>query len=205
MLERFVYFDLGNVLVYFDHERAVTQLAELTQRPPDLVRRLVFASRLQDQYETGIINCDQFAGTLIDQLETPRQAHEILEAISAIFEPNVAMESVLDWLTRENVPFGILSNTCRAHWNWLQAKRWPVINGRFRHSVLSFEVKSMKPQENIYRHCEQLVGCEPSRIFFMDDRIENVEAAQRRGWAARQFRRVDELQSQLVKWLADTC
>ncbi len=204
MYERFVFFDLGNVLVNFDHEIAVRQLAELTNRSPDVVRQVVFRSGLQDRYETGLISCEQFAGIVLEQLQTQRSHQDILEAISAIFEPNEAIEKVLRWLTSAGVPLGILSNTCKAHWDWLRHHNWPVLDGWFRHQVLSFEVNSMKPDDGIYACCEQLAGCNEPHIFFMDDRVENVAAAVRRGWTARQFRHVDELTTQLVDWLAST-
>ena len=55
-MDPFVFFDLGNVLVNFDHEYAVQQLATLAEREPDAVRRVLFGSQLQNQYETGLLD-----------------------------------------------------------------------------------------------------------------------------------------------------
>ena len=48
-----VFFDLGMVLVHFQHETAVTQLAEFAGRSADLVRQIAFDSGLEDRFETG--------------------------------------------------------------------------------------------------------------------------------------------------------
>jgi lambda repressor-like predicted transcriptional regulator len=34
---KFIYFDLGNVLLFFDHQRATRKIAELTGLAPELV------------------------------------------------------------------------------------------------------------------------------------------------------------------------
>ena len=60
----FFYFDLGCVLLEFDHETAVEQLANLGPLSTDRVREIVFESALQQSYERGEIDtatfCDIF-------------------------------------------------------------------------------------------------------------------------------------------------
>ena len=48
-----VYFDLGNVLLKFDHEQSCRNLGKLFHVPAPDVRNFVFESGLEDQYETG--------------------------------------------------------------------------------------------------------------------------------------------------------
>ena len=50
MQQPFVFFDLGNVLVNFDHQIAVQKLAALSGRSPDEVRQAVFDSDLQNRF-----------------------------------------------------------------------------------------------------------------------------------------------------------
>ena len=91
MPARFVYFDLGKVLVHFDHQTAVEQLSQLSGRPEGLIQQVVFESELQNRYETGLVTSDQFATEVNVALESALPAADILEAISAIFQPNVAI------------------------------------------------------------------------------------------------------------------
>lgn len=57
---RFCYFDLGRVLLDFDHEVAVQQLAELGDVSVDRVREVVFEASLQSDYERGQISTAEF-------------------------------------------------------------------------------------------------------------------------------------------------
>lgn len=201
MKTRFVYFDLGNVLVHFDHELAVRGLARCSGRPKTLVRQVVFESELQNRYETGLIDSQQFSAAINVGLESNLPAGEILEAISAIFQPNHAILPALRWLQDARIPMGILSNTCEAHWNWVVAKDWPVLADWFGETILSYQVKSMKPAAEIYSVCEQRAGCRADSLFFTDDRAENVAAASERGWQTYQYHSTDELLERLNAWL----
>jgi HAD superfamily hydrolase (TIGR01509 family) len=52
--------------------------------------------------------------------------------------------------------------------------------------VLSFQVNSMKPDDQIYRAAELVASVPADRILFLDDKAENVQAAKMRGWQAEQ-------------------
>ena len=54
----------------------------------------------------------------------------------------------------------------------------------YRETILSFEVGSMKPKKRIYRVAERYAEVPRERILFLDDKLENVEAAKQRGWQA---------------------
>lgn len=202
MSQRFVYFDLGNVLVHFDHQIAVDQLSDIAGRPKQLVRSVVFESDLQNRYETGLVNGAEFAQQINLGLDTSLPKERILEAISAIFTPNDAILSPLQRLREAGVSMGVLSNTCEAHWRWILDQHWPMLDSWFDVLVLSYEVGCMKPDGKIYQICEEQAGCEPSCIFFTDDRIENVDAARQRGWETHHFHSASAMLVQLENWLA---
>lgn len=202
MRDRFAYFDLGNVLVHFDHQIAVDQLAARSNRPAEQVRSIVFEADLQDRYETGLISSVEYASQINDALQSQLPASEILEAISAIFEPN---PSILDAFSRfkdANVPMGVLSNTCEAHWEWILQRGWPMPGDWFDFHVLSYEVRSMKPNAGIYEHCEKRAQCSPEKIFFTDDRADNIAAAAMRGWHTHQYQTTEGLLQAIDQWLA---
>ncbi len=201
-MKRFVFFDLGNVLVKFDHELAVRQLAAVADRPLPDVRAAVFESHLQTRFETGLIGEEDFVTEVNRRLDTRLPADRVLESISAIFEPNVPILQALEKLTAAQIPLGILSNTCSAHWGWLCERRWPMLGEWFQQVVLSYQVRSMKPDAGIYEASENLAGCVGSQIFFTDDRADNIAAAARRGWVTHQFRELDGLLASLDHWLA---
>ena len=49
----FVYFDLGNILVRFDNEIAIGNVASASGVNSDQVRAEIYESGLQDEYEHG--------------------------------------------------------------------------------------------------------------------------------------------------------
>ncbi len=197
---KFVYFDLGNVLVNFDHAIAVRQVAEMTGVSTDKVRHLLFESGLQDKYETGLVSSSEFVVQVERAFNMSLDKETVLDAISSIFHPNLEILEPLHWLRDRGFRLGVLSNTCEAHWQWVKRQKYPVLDGWFELDVLSFEVGAMKPSPVIYEKAAEIAGVPPSSIFFTDDRTDNIAAATDAGWTAFQFTNAKQLQSQFLKW-----
>lgn len=191
---RFFYFDLGNVLVHFDHEIACGELSRLTGHPQDSVREILFgADSLQFRYEAGGVNCEEFCQELRQRTDSQIADDEILYACSAIFWPRTPIIPVVATLHAAGYRLGILSNTCRAHWTYIIQGRYQFLLHAFEHYVLSFEEQSMKPEQAIYEAAARRAGVAPAEIFFTDDRLENVEGAAKAGWQAHHFTGVTDL------------
>jgi putative hydrolase of the HAD superfamily len=201
-LSKFVYFDLGNVLINFDHQIAASRLAQLANCSVEQIEKTMFESDLQNRYETGLVNSHEFAREINSSLDASIPESEVLEAVSAIFELNEPIISVLAYLRDLKVPMAILSNTCEAHWNWILKQAWPIPSDWFEFHVLSYEVQSMKPDSKIYEVCENRAGRKPADIFFTDDRPENIAAAQSRGWETHRFESANKLDEHLRRWLS---
>ena len=62
---QYLFFDLGNVILPFDHTRAATRIADAIDSSPSLVIEWIFDSGLQQAFECGEINqqvfCDRFS------------------------------------------------------------------------------------------------------------------------------------------------
>ncbi len=200
-MDRFIYFDLGNVLVHFDHETGIRALAHSAGCSTQTVREVVFDSGLQDQYETGLVSNGDFAAQINARLGTDLSEAQVLEPLCAIFKPNLEILPILEWLHERETPMAILSNTCPGHWHWIVQQAWPVVGDWFRFTVLSYEVRSMKPDAQIYAHCEHRAQRQGASLFFTDDRAENLAAAENRGWKTHLFRSAAQLKPALEHWL----
>ena len=185
----FVYFDLGNILVSFDPMIACANVSNLFDVAAEKVNSAVYETEHQTRYEHGELSGEEFAtsirehlGKSMEQMPTPR----LLDALSDMFTPIESMQQIVCEVEASGVPFGILSNTCAAHWDWILRQDWPVMRHEYRETILSFEVGAMKPSKRIYQQAERSAEVPQDRILFIDDRIENVEAAKERDWNAVQ-------------------
>ena len=86
-----------------------------------------------------------------------------------------------------NMQFDIIKHV-RATFPWLSD---------FDHQIFSAEIRAIKPDAIIYRHCLKLLSVEPGAAIFVDDRAENVAAARSLGIAAFQFSSVPQLRRDL--------
>ena len=184
---KFVYFDLGNVLVHFDPAIACQNIAELLSTDATTVNDAMYESGIEVQLESGKITETQFLSELFDRIGSTADEKEVLDAMGNMFWLNTQMLPVVCKLMETSVSMGILSNTCGPHWNWVTRQHFGLIRAIGNNCVLSYEVGAMKPDPKIYQIASERASCDPHEILFIDDRMENVQAAERLGWIAFQF------------------
>lgn len=194
---QFIYFDLGNVLLNFDHQRAARQMATVAGISPESVWEVVFATDLESRYERGDISTSEFYDLFCQQTSTAPPLADLVAAASDIFQPNGPVVSLLDQLLRQEHRLGLLSNTNDAHWSFVTAA-FPALPRSFEVTALSFELKSLKPEAEIYAKAAALAGLDPSRILFIDDRPENVAGAIEAKFDAVQYQGYDQLVADLA-------
>lgn len=193
---KFLYFDLGKVLVHFTVERMLRQVGAAAGVEPERVGEVVFHGGLQTELETGRITPRQFherfcleTGTRID--------YDALElAASDIFELNVSILPVLARLARAGWPMGILSNTCQTHWEHCH-RRYSILQSLFDTYALSYEIGVMKPEAAIFLAAANLAGCSPTEILYFDDMPRHVEGAKAIGFDAVQYTGTPSLLAEL--------
>jgi putative hydrolase of the HAD superfamily len=185
--ERFIYFDLGNVVLHFDHDRAARQMAEVAGVSVRQVRDLVFTGDLQTQYETGRISSRQFYDEFRERTGSRASLEDLFRAASDMFEINASMLPLIAQLRAAGYRLGVLSNTCEAHWQFITDGRYAILPAMFEQCVLSFRVGHMKPSAGIYRAAVDMAQVQPQQIFYTDDLPANVDGAQRVGLDAELF------------------
>jgi putative hydrolase of the HAD superfamily len=72
----------------------------------------------------------------------------------------------------------------------------------FDRVFLSLELKMQKPDLNVYLKVLEELECKPDEIIFTDDRIENVNAANKIGIHALYFSNLDQLKLDISKILS---
>ncbi len=183
----FVYFDLGNILLAFDHMVACQNVASEFGVEVGAVESAVYGTGLQVDYETGKIRQEVFLKEVRLNLglsEATAPSQKLLDLLSDMFQPIASMLDGLRAVRDSGVPVGVLSNTCRSHWDWIHRQSYGPALSNFDSVILSFEVGAMKPDFEIYEAAEQAVDMPAEKILFLDDRQENIDAATKRGWQA---------------------
>ena len=199
---KFIFFDMGKVLLEFDHQRLTDQVAALTDTTPSEMESILFQAPhdLENRFERGELNAEEFHKSLCEVTDCDVDKDALMLATSDIFWLNTSIVHVLAQLKGVSFPIAILSNTCEAHWEFAKAN-FSIIDQLFDERVLSYEEKSMKPDAKIYdaaiEMAKRLVGCEPKEVFFVDDKQENVDAAIAAGMQAELYASARKLVMQL--------
>jgi putative hydrolase of the HAD superfamily len=202
-----LYFDLGNVLLGFSHERMCGQMAEVAGLAPDIVRSALFADEGPDcpqwQIEDGRLDVDGYYAHFCAKTSTRPDRILLERAAGDIFWPLDESVDFLHRLAAAGNQIGLLSNINPLHWQFVSDGKYPWLQrpGRpgslFRSVVLSYEAGAMKPDRRIYQAAAAHAGADPSAVFFVDDRAENVAGALAAGLDAVQFVGLAQLQADL--------
>jgi glucose-1-phosphatase len=180
---KFIYFDLGNVLLHFDHQLAARQMASVAGVTPEMVWKTVFESDLQLKYERGAISTREFYEHFCEKTNTKPDYDALCLAAADIFTLNCDTGPIVSALATAGIRVGILSNTCEVHWRLLFSDH-TQIDRSFELYALSYQIGSLKPEPEIYLAAAKLAGVAPQEIFFCDDRPENVAGATAVGYDA---------------------
>jgi len=194
----FIYFDLGNVLLGFDHQLMCRQMAEVSGIEARRVWQMIFETDLKQRYESGQLTTRQFYDAFCEQTGTAPDFKAFCHAGSAIFEMNVSMLPVVGQLKAAGYRLGLLSNTCAMHWDYCTSGRYAQIPDAFDAVALSFRIGSLKPDAKIFRAAADLAGVAPGEIFFADDLPGHVEAAREAGFHAARYTSTAKLVSELL-------
>lgn len=199
MAIRAVIFDYGMVLSHPQDPAALNNLLTITGLDRDTFEPHYWRHR--HDYDMGKLN----GNTYWRQFASDASIELTATDIERLIENDVLMwctinEPMLAWarsLADAGLRIGILSNMgeetlayMRQEFAWL---------GDFHHHTWSCELGIAKPDPAIYTYTCEKLDVAPAEALFLDDKIENIEAAQRVGLHAIQFRNIQQLQQDLAK------
>jgi FMN phosphatase YigB (HAD superfamily) len=200
---KFLYFDLGNVLLFFDHRKAAAQMAAHFACPAERMWDLVFAGGMNDRLDAGTFTTRGMYDALCDEVGCSPDYDAVCTAGADIFEMNFSMSAVVTHLKNAGYRTGILSNTSDLHWQFISRGRYAFLQTMFDVVVLSYEHQAMKPKPEIYHLAAKMAGVTPEEIFYVDDLLKNVDGARAAGFDAVQYTTtaayVDELRRRGIR------
>ena len=194
-----VIFDLGRVLVHYDHQQTVAATATLANVSVDTLQTLLRTHT----HATGVGDLDaeelhalicQHCGVTIDF------AAFITAFAAGIGRDEEALAYALSLQQRPDTTVAVMSNTNAAHVLWLD-EHLPELR-EFDLVMMSNEVGLLKPDPAIFETALELLDVTPQQAIFIDDIAENVAAARALGIAGLVHTDWATTRPQLEKWLA---
>jgi putative hydrolase of the HAD superfamily len=194
---RAVILDYGEVLCHTPSTATIERLAAMFQMDPRTFLPIYLQTRVA--YDRGDLLSSEYwqqfatqAGVKVGRDAIEQAGQLDLELWSDL---NDAMILWVQQLHAAGFKTAILSNMpadmathMRKNFAWLS---------HFDHHIFSGEVRSVKPEPAIYRHCIDALGVQPSEALFIDDREINLEQARAAGIHTIRFQSVDQLRADL--------
>ena len=184
MTPKAVIFDIGNVLITWNPERLYDQLLDRTDR--ERIFAAVDLHGMNDRIDRGA----PFRETVYEHAEAHPEHAELIrlwhdrwiEMASPLIDGSWAL---LRKLRSEGVPVFALSNFGVESFAYAETQ-YPEL-AEFDRRYISGHMKTIKPEAQIYEMVEADCGLSGDKLFFIDDRSENIEAATARGWHGHVF------------------
>ncbi|HEV2678069.1 MAG TPA: HAD-IA family hydrolase [Aliidongia sp.] len=175
--------DVGGVLVRHDNGLLYDRLAARCADPFAARQKLVDAVH-DEIIGTGHLSVFELHARLVFDYDFSATYEAFLGIWSSHFSEEPDMEPVVRALARRHRVV-LFSNTNAAHWAHVTAY-YPTL-AHSHHAYLSYELGLIKPDPASFRRVLELEDCRPDEVVFVDDRADNVAAAQALGMDAITF------------------
>jgi glucose-1-phosphatase len=186
MQPKFLYFDLGKVLVDFSVEQMLRQIGDAAEIGAEKVKAAILGDGLMRRHESGQLSDREFYEAFCTATGARPSYDALARAAREIFSLHLPMLPLVAQLRQAGHRMGILSNTCAVHWDYC-LDQYRMLAQNFDVYALSYRIKATKPAVAIFEAAAELAGVLPEEIFFVDDLAENVAGARAHNFDAVQF------------------
>ena len=173
--------DIGGVLLRTEDRSSRQALEKRFNLPPGGADELVFKTKISAESTLGRVSADNIWENLAEELSLTPQSLEDFKR--AFWQGDQIDQELLNYLINLRATFktALLSNA------WLDtrqelANQYQIIEGQtVDHILISSELGIAKPDQRIYQILADTLQCDFYQILFVDDFIENIEAAKSLG------------------------
>ena len=192
-----IFFDIGGVLIDIHPERTYQYLSDSADVEVSMVKES-FPWDAHDKYERGIMNNEDWFITYKESLPQPccLKRSDFWNAWKLLLGEEKNTVNILEALNKQ-YSIWLLSNTNPKHIQDEIEKRYlfpSLVNG----AVYSFDVGVRKPEKEIYEIAMQRANANPQECLFIDDLLENIQAAKQIGIEGIHFISSEQLKQELV-------
>ena len=177
--------DFGGVLIDLDRSRCIDSFAQLGCRDIDRLLGICHQEGFFSRHEQGLISSEEFRNGIRGMTSLPLTDAQIDAAWNSFLVgiPSYRLECLLRLRRRYKV--FLLSNTNEIHWQWACSNAFPWqayrVDDYFDKIYLSFELKLVKPDPEIFKTVLADARIRPEETFFIDDSDKNCQVAQSLG------------------------
>lgn len=168
-------FDLGRVLFDFDYSIALNKIKDKIGVSPEKIIHDLFYNDFAADFEKGLVSGQEFYRRFADEFRAQIEYEEFIEAWCDIFTPKYEIIDLVDRL-RAIYPVYLISNINALHFDFLH-KKYPQVFSLFDDLILSFRIKSLKPEKAIYAELKKISGKNYEQITYIDDREDLITQA----------------------------
>jgi len=187
--------DLGNVIVYVDHDKIIEGLAKHSDKDKKYIHNFFYRSIVRKRFDKGKLNAKEFFTNYKNSLNLKLNFIEFKKVwCSCFIGLNKEMEILLKKL-KKNYKLILLSNTDVIH--FLYAKKKYKILKIFDDYVLSYKVGYSKPNPMIFLEAIKKSKTNPGQIVYIDDLYQFVLAAKAFGIKSVQYKTMEKLRKDL--------
>lgn len=174
--------DMGNVLMNYDPNLPLKQFC-INEEDRALIHEYLFKGPEWIAGDLGIMGNEQRYETVSKKL--PERLHKALKDCVYRWQesmmPIEEAEAFVQFVKDKGYKLYILSNASDAFYEYFP--RFAPLDF-FDGIVVSSDIHMIKPDEKIYRYLLEKYELQPKECLFIDDRLENVWAAQKVGMEA---------------------
>jgi HAD superfamily hydrolase (TIGR01509 family) len=192
-----VFFDIGKVLVGFDHGLIWQRLAEKSPLSAAEIQQRIQGSGLMNLHEMGTLPPQEFFRKVCEQgeLDTTLSYETFSRCWADIFWEQTPVVQLARTL-QQHYTLGLLSNVGEIHWNWVLEQFSIFRQADIR--ILSFQVGAMKPAEAIYREAIRQSGSQPEQCVYIDDIGAYADASRNLGIYGIHYQSPEQLHQELA-------
>lgn len=188
-------FDLGKVLFDFDYNIALKKIESKIEVSSQEIIHQLFLKDFAKDFEKGLVSASQFYEKFKNAFKLSVGYEEFIDIWCDIFSLNKDVANLIERLSYV-YPVYLISNINELHFEYLY-KNYPDIFSFFDGLILSYKVKSLKPEKEIYRQLKDISGYEYENIIYVDDRTDLICEAKELNLKCINFTGLNELLAQL--------
>ncbi len=177
--------DFGGVLINLDRPRCIENFKTLGLPNVDELLNIYHQQGIFMQQEKGLITPVEFRNSIREMMGKVVTDRQIDAAWNSFLVdiPTYKLDLLLK--LREKYVVYLLSNTNEIHWKWACKNAFPYrgfrVEDYFEKIYLSFEMKMVKPDPEIFSAVLKDADIDPKETFFIDDSESNCRVAETLG------------------------